>query len=488
VRPVEQPLVLVEKQQGALRLTACDRGASRLGLQPGMTLADARARLPELVVRDADRTADDGFLQRLAGLCDRFTPVVALDPPHGLLLDISGCTHLFGGEAALRGRIRDWLVRQGLAVRASVAGTPDTARALARFSDHAIAPPGLDEATVRPLPVAALGVDAETVVALSRAGLKTLGDLADRPSTALAARFGEGLTARLFRVLGRIQGRITPLRPLPDCRAEQQFPEPLLDMGALEAVLADLLTAVIAQLELRGLGGRSFCLSLFRSDGALRRLTVETGRSSRDAAAILRLYRERLETLADPIDPGFGFDLVRLDVPLAEGLEAIQPDLDGRTRESQAVEDLLDRLTTRFGRDRVLCFVAQDSHEPERVARQVPATGRWREAASWPPPVPDEPPTRPLQLFDPPHPIETLAQVPDGPPLRFRWQKTLHEVVRAEGPERIAPEWWHGRPDRPTRDYYRLEDHEGRRFWVFRSGLYERDSVAPRWFLHGRFA
>ncbi|WP_092164955.1 DNA polymerase Y family protein [Bosea sp. OK403] len=483
----EPPLVVVETVRNALRLVDCDQNAVRLGLTRGLTLADARARIPDLVVVEAEPQADQRLIERLAAFCDRFTPLVALDPPHGLLLDITGCAHLFGGEAALRAMIAERLRAGGLNQRSAIAGTPEAAHALSRFGAGGIVPPGEDEAMIRPLPVAALEIGAETVIALSRAGLKSVGDLAERPSMALSARFGEDLAIRLRRTLGREDVRITPLRPAPACMVERHFAEPLLDMQGLEAVVTRLIAEAARLLEQRGEGGRAFEISLFRTDGAVRRLGIETGRPSRDADAILRLYRERIDTLADPLDPGFGFDAVRLAIPVCEPLNTHQPSLDGRAVEDEAVAELLDRLVTRFGRDRVLRFAARDTHDPRREARAVPVAAP-ASAIAWPAPEPDEPPTRPLQLFEPPQPIETLAEVPDGPPLRFRWRRVLHEIARAEGPERIAPEWWRDGPAEPARDYYRVEDAQGRRFWLFRAGLYERENEMPRWFLHGLFA
>ena len=316
---------------------------------------------------------------------------------------------------------------------------------------------------------------------------------------------------RLHRILGREDRRIVPLRPLPDCRVDRQFPEPLLDMRGLEAILSEMIGEAAMILEARGAGGRSFEASFFRSDGAVRRILVETGRPSRDAPAILRLYRERLDTLADPLDPGFGFDAIRLGVPVAEPLGPVQPGLDGRAVEDEAVADLIDRLVVRFGRERVVRFVAQDSHDPDREARAVPAarratdqartataglsagTGKLRTPAkagplAWPRPEPGEPPARPLQVFDPPQPVETLAEVPDGPPLRFRWRRVLHEIARAEGPERIARGMVAGRPraSRPA-TISASRTLPGRRFWLFRQGLYGREdgraALVPAWAL-----
>jgi protein ImuB len=205
----------------------------------------------------------------------------------------------------------------------------------------------------------------------------------------------------------------------------------------------------------------------------------------------MRLFRERIDSLADPLDPGFGYDLVRLDVALAERLDASQLKLEGGeaqkgSLQEEGVVQLLDQLGTRLGRTRVRRFGARDSHIPEQAELMLPASDPVP-TAPWVPPEKGEPPLRPIYLFDPPQPIESMAaEVPDGPPHRFRWRRTVHDVARAEGPERIAGEWWR-REDIPTRDYFRVEDRKGRRFWIFRHGLYsERES--PRWYLHGLFA
>jgi protein ImuB len=240
-------------------------------------------------------------------------------------------------------------------------------------------------------------------------------------------------------------------------------------------------------LERRGSGGRRFACHFFRSDGIVRRLGVETSAPCRNVEAILRLFRLKMETLADPLDPGFGFDAMRLAVSVVEPIAPLQSSLDGKAEDETTISDLVDRLVVRFGRDRVLQFAIRDTHDPVRAGGIKPAIAS-SAPGLWPGPDPGEPPLRPIQLFTPPQPIEVLAEVPDAPPLRFRWRRVLHEIARAEGPERIAPDWWLGDGMAPaTRDYYRIEDAEGRRFWVFREGLYGEDA-RPRWFMHGLFA
>ncbi len=489
----DTPFALVEKQNGAQRLYALTPAALRQGLAPGLSLADARARLPQLAVAEADHPADAKILALLAARCERHTPLTALDEPHGLVLDVTGCAHLFGGEAGLFARVLQDMEALGFCVRAALATTPDAARALARFSAGGVFTPEAEAAAITRAPLAALEMEDEILLALSRAGLKTLGDVAARSSRAFASRFGAGFSRKIERLFGREDVRIKPLRPPPDCMVERHFADPLSQGEQVEAALSDLMLETALLLERRGQGGRVFEASFFRADGVVRRLQVETLRPTRDPKILLRLFHEKLEVLADPLDPGFGFDALRLAVPCAEKFALTQVDFSGAAAQEteRELSELLDRLTTRFGRERVLRFVHLDTHEPERESPAVPVA--LATPAEWPAPAPGEPPVRPLTLFDPPQPIEVLALAPDGPPARFHWRKKSHDVLRAEGPERIASEWARldpapFGPEAPTRDYYSVEDVEGHRFWLFRRGLYERGDDTPRWFLHGLFA
>lgn len=485
----EAPLVLIEKIRGAIRILSLDAAATELGLSVGMSLADARARFPTLLAWPADAAEDRRFLQQLAAETERFTPLAALDEPHGLILDTTGGAHLFGGEEAMRRCVASFFARRPLTVRSSLAGTPELARALARFSRLGVVAPGAEESVARRLPIAALEAAADIALALRRAGLRTLGDLADRPSAALTARFGETVSRRLQRILGREDARITPLRSPPALSVERRFLEPMKERAGLETALIALAHDITAQLEDRGEGGRVFEAWFFRGDGEVRRLSIETGRPCRAPETLLRLLREKLESLADPLDPGFGYDSVRLAAPVTEKFRPLQPDLDGHAAEAMEIAALIDRLSVRLGAARVLRFAPRDTYQPERAAVSLSAGAEVKDSSAvWEKREEGEPPLRPLQLFAPPQPIEVLAEVPDGPPLKFRWRRVLHEVMQAEGPERIAPEWWRSGAGEPARDYYRIEDVEGRRFWVFRRGFYEAGPERPRWFLHGLFA
>ncbi len=484
-------MATVEKVRGTLRLAAVDPAAAAQGLRNGIGLADARVAVPDLLVFDHDPHADAMLLERLADGCTRYTPHVAVDGTDALVLDLTGCAHLFGGEAALSTDVEARLARRGLTARTAFAYGPDAALALVRFQR---APATDERAAVMRLPVAALRLDGEHETALHRAGLLTIGDVARRPLAAIAARFGEAMVQAIRRMTGEISSPLAFRAQEAALVFDRRFAEPVARTDYVLEQLADLIAAAMAALQARAHGGRRFEALFFRSDGMTRRLTVETGAATRDAKTVVRLFRERIDTLDDPLDPGFGYDMLRLTVPVHEPLAASQLQLEGgEARAKQQVEELIDRLSTRLGRERVRRFVPQDSHIPEQAQFTLPALEAGTTQGGWPMSPPGNPPLRPLHLFDPPQPIEVVAEVPDGPPHRFRWRKAVHEVSRFEGPERIASEWWRAKDGNPahgapTRDYYRVEDRRGRRFWIFRHGLYDSEKQHPGWYLHGLFA
>lgn len=470
----------------AVRLTATDLAAARLGLEPGLTLADARARVPELEVYPADPHADMDWLERLADGCTRYSPTVALMPPDALVIDIAGCIHAFEGERPLAADVEARMARRGILARHAFGDTPEIARALARYAGA----PAPDEArAVKRLPVAALELDADATTALARAGLKTVGDVMARPLAGIAARFGEEAATAVRRLAGDHKAPVKPRVRVAPVAVERRFAEPIARTDYALDVIEDLAAEAGTILAERHQGGRRWEARLFRSDGHIQSLRVETGQPTRDVAVLMRLFAERIDALADPLDPGFGYDLIRLDVALAERLDAAQLRLEGGAAQREGVAQLVDRLSTRLGRGRVRRFAPRDSHIPEQAELMLPAAAPDTPAGTWPEAEAGEPPLRPIYLFDPPQPIESvMAEVPDGPPHRFRWRRRVHEVARAEGPERIAGEWWR-RHDAaiPTRDYYRIEDRRGRRFWIFRHGLHS-ETEHPRWYLHGLFA
>jgi protein ImuB len=483
--PLEAPLVVVGERNSALRLLAMDDAAAALGLACGTALAEARARYPLLEVAHEDVVADSVLLEAVAESCRRWTPLVASDAPDGIFLDITGCAHLFGGEAALGADIRERLTRQGFHMRVAIASTPGAASALARHGAEKILPSGEERNALAKLPLAALRLDFEIVAALSRVGLKKIGDIYDLPRAPLAARFGKHLLDQLDRALGFLEEAVSPRAEVAPYMAERPFPEPIALEEDILRVISCLTRQLSLMLERRGEGARRLELTLFRADGAVFSIEAGTSRASRDAAALAALFVERLDVLRDELDPGFGYDLVRLSVQTAERLDPAQSDLGG-PGDAEELARVLDHIGARLGLSSIVRLRSFESHLPERASLAVPVHRADPMAAAWEAGETGAPPERPLRLLSRPEEIVAVAAVPDGPPIRFRWRRVLHEVTRAEGPERIADEWW--RADAPTRDYYRVEDKEGRRFWLFREGLFERETAQPRWFLHGTFA
>jgi len=483
---------MVAKRDHALRITALDRQATAHGLSSGMTVADARAIVPNLEVVQANEAADFRLLERIADWCGGFTPFVALDPPRALLLDITGAAHLFGGEAALLDQIRAELARRGFTVRGAIAGTAAAARALARYQNGAIAPPEQDAELITRLPVEALFLDPATTHALRRAGLKTIGQVAARSRTELTARFGSRMVFMLDHALGRAELPITPRLPAPDYRAEKRFAEPVISREGILATLAALARSLAAMMERQGVGARALEAFFFRSDGAVRRIAIATAAPTREAGIIARLFREKIDALADPLDPGFGFDMIRLCASRTERIETCPSDFETEAERQREIHFLIDRLSARFGSGRVLLFQPNNTHIPEAAFVLVPAQFAKPMQEAW---VAvrnrGEAPRRPLRFFAPPEPVEVMAETPEGPPRQFRWRSALHTVCRVEGPERIAMEWWRYETPRPTRDYFRIEDEQGRRFWLYREGIPGRETPeapACRWFLQGLFA
>lgn len=499
--PETAPLVIVHPVKNALALAAVNDAAARLGLKAGMALADARAMYPTLTVADADAQADRRLLAAVADWCDRYTPLVGLDPPDGLTLDITGCTHLFGGEATFCGDIVQRLERQGFSARAAIADTVGCAWAVARHARQTttfIVPIGGTREALLPLRLAALRITGDIEAGLAQAGLKCIADVIDRPRAPLAARFGTEFIRRIDQALGREDEPITPRLPLPAYVAERRFADPILleadVLGTTEALGQEL----ARMLERRGEGARRLEVALFRTDGRVYRVAVGTGAPLRDPKRISALFAERLAQMGDACDPGFGFDVVRLATLATERCDPLQTGLAAPDHAAELAH-LIDRLGARFGLRRITRLVPQDTHIPEFAIAAVPAAENRRQrtedrnpSSVVRPPFSDSDsliPARPLRLYGRPEPIEAVAEVPDGPPVRFRWRRVLHQVAHAEGPERIAMEWWRDQSGRAlTRDYFRLESREGVRAWVYREGLYGRELAEPRWFLHGLFA
>ncbi len=440
-----------------------------------MRLADARALLPCLETRPADPEADRRALERLASWCLRFTPWSAVDGDAGILLDVTGCAHLHGGEEAMTGAIASRLSSLGLEAGIGLADTPGAAWALARFADRSrrIAFPGRAREALEELPVESLRLPSGTSALLRRLGLTTVGALDRIPRAALARRFpsaGDAVLARLDQAFGRRGEPISPLAPAPVFAETLQFAEPLPETGGLLAAAAELVAGLEARLRSARQGALALSLRFFRIDGTSVRIDAAPSRATRDGGHLLRLLADRIGT----VDPGFGIDAAALHALHVESLEDEQFPLLGRKRDGDGLGRLIDRLAARLGADAVFRLEPVGSHVPERAERPAPAG---RAPASWP----RRSPLRPFLLLEPPERVAEGAGPADGPPPFLVWRRGRHRIARAAGPERISPEWW--KEDGDVRDYYRVEDDGGFRFWIYRED--RPGDGPPRWFLHG---
>lgn len=498
----ERPRALARPGAGGLRITVCDRRAQAEGVEHGQLVPDAMALCPLLELHPADSEGDRKALARLARWCGHYTPWTAADPigrggePDGILLDITGCAHLFGGEEELLSILHRRFSELGLTVRCAIASTPGAAWAVARYSRNtlSIVPLGGEADALRELPVAALRLDRAVVDGLVRLGLKRAGDLYGKPRAPITARFGAEVARRLDEALGFEPEPISPNLPHVPYRASLSFPEGLTQLLHIEEAVRRIADDLCEVLQREQQGARQLELLLFRVDGDVTQLRAGTGRPSHEAAHLARLFREKLAQAGDDFDAGFGIEAITLACLAVEPLSPMQDGFDGNETRLHDLERFLDRLSNRIGQDRVLRLEPRASHIPERAVADVPSLrGMTPAMRSWPThrdvhrasmlggSLP-----RPLRLLPLPEPVDVVAEVPEGPPRIFRWRRIAHRVARTEGPERIAPEWWRGNRQH-TRDYYRVEDSEGCRFWLYRDGLYYRDKEAPRWFLHGVF-
>ncbi|WP_246748588.1 DNA polymerase Y family protein [Rhizobium setariae] len=485
-RPDHPPIVCAGHVRNAVRLVALDEEARHVGLRAGQGVTEARAMIPDVDVVEADSAADRAFLEAIADWCDRYTPLVAFDGDGGLFLDISGSAHLFGGEKALFDDIVSRLFHMGIAVRGAISSAPGLSSAVSRFGPPGVVEPdGAEEALIR-LPVRALRLPEETVELLVKSGLKQVGDLLGQPRAPLARRFGSVLMLRLDQALGLEEEAISPRRPVAALSTERRLSEPIIDEDNILLLLGKLGEGLKAPFEARGEGGKLFELLLFRVDGKVLSIRAGTAMPVRDPARIVALFRARLSAIYDDFDAGYGFETLRLNVLSAAPFAETQADLQGRNLKDDTLLDFIDQMSARFGSEILTVPVLFQSHVPERAGRLMPVSDAmqgdgnasvYRGGA-----------VRPLRLFSHPEPVETMAEVPDGPPRSFRWRRVSFRVVRAEGPERISPEWWIDGETAPARDYFRIEDEEGRRYWLYREGLYERDPAPPRWFIQGVFA
>ncbi len=486
--PVGAPLVISHRENNTQRIAALDEQAESLGLVCGMGIADARAMHPHIEVRESEPVADGRLLTALADWCDRYTPLVALDAPGALFLDISGCAHLFGGEKRMLEDILSGFFHQGFSARAGLASTPGAAWAAARLSGAKIIDPGDEAAFLTPLPLSALRLAVQTRLGLESVGLRSVGAIIDAPRAPLVRRFGRELILRMDQALGHIEEPVTPRLPVAPLSVERRLADPVTTLEEIGHLTGLLATTLKGELDRRGEGARRLEMALFRVDGAVKRIVTTASRPVNKPVLIERLLRERFAAVKDTIDPGYGFDLLRLSATVTSPVKASQRDLNGDDEDAhENLSAFADRARARLGDGIIWKPCLRQSHIPERAGAAEPLFGL---------PVkkvveditPDFSAERPIRLFAYPEPVEVMAEIPDGPPARFRWRKVHYQISRAEGPERLAPEWWRGDSDMETRDYFRVEDNTGHRYWLYRQGLYGVSDRLPRWFMHGIFA
>jgi protein ImuB len=467
-------VLVVEAAHGQLVHAATTAG----GVRRGTRLTDARAIDPGLSAVAADVAGDAELLGRLARWASRWSPLVEVDGEDGLRMDVAGVAHLFGGEAGLVRDVEARFGAMGLTAQVALAETAGAAWGVARYGGEALPDRPLTE-RLAPLPVAALRLGPGPTRTLELLGLKTIGHLAGVPRRSLARRFREAdnpLDA-LDRLLGRKAEPLTAAPFAAPPRATIRLTEPIADPSAALQALDLLVPRLVALLVERRLGARRLTLCGYRVDGEVAMADAATALPTREPAHVKRLLIDKTATM----DPGFGFDAFLLEASWCEPLGAAQDSLVDEPRGERQVAELVDRLSVRLGADRVRRPVARGSHIPER------ASG-WVGVESAVPPLAAAARLRPQRLLDHPEAIGVIYATPEGLPRRFTWRRGVHDIARVEGPERIAPEWWRERGQARLRDYYRVEDAGGRRFWIYREGLAgDGRGGPPNWFIHGLF-
>ncbi len=479
--PPETPLALIGREGRRRIVTATNPAGRAAGLRPGMAATQAHALVPGLVVHDATPSDDADGLDRLAlWALRRYAPIVAADPPDGLVIDATGATHLHGGDEAMIADLVQRLRAAGLAARAAMAPSWGAAHALARFGPHpmeVVAPERL-AAALAPLPIAAMRLATDMVDGLRRLGFDTVGELAAQPRAPLLLRFGPELGRRLDQALGQAFEIVTPIEVPELIQVDRGFAEPIGAPETLARYTGLLVEALCATLEAKGLGARTLDLRFHRVDNRIEAIRIGTAKPVRAAKRLTRLLTDKLETVA----PGFGIERMTLAAPIAEPLTYRDGHAFGEPAEAD-VSALIDTLANKVGASSLYRLARVESDVPERSVKKVaplasPTLTRW--PVDWP---------RPTRLLDRPEPVETLALLPDHPPVNFVWRGVRRRVKRADGPERIFGEW--ARSDAEllaVRDYFLVEDDAGERFWLYRTG----DGVDPAtgaqtWFLHGLF-
>jgi protein ImuB len=472
------PFVLTAPDHGRMVITAANEKARAEGIDAGLVVADARALIPNLEVLDDDPGLSLRLLKAIAGWCIRYTNIVAMDPPDGIILETTGCAHLWGGEMNYLKDINRRLKNRGYQVRATMADTIGAAWAIAHFGGSSpIIESGHQAEVLMSMPPSALRLEFDKVDLLHKLGLHDLRSFISMPRTVLRRRFGKDLLLKLDQALGQEDEPVIPVQPIEPWRERLPCLEPIVTATGIEIALERLLDAICHRLQEEGMGVRSVSFSGYRVDGKIEKIEVGTFRASNNAIHLFKLFKDKINS----IEPGLGIDLFMIEVLKAEKCIPVQEKLWGSAigLEDAGLSELLDRMSNRFGESPIRRYLPSEHYLPEKSFKtadslQEVAATKWNT---------DRP--RPLQLLSMPEHIEVTAPIPDYPPMNFRWQGVLHTIKKADGPERIEQEWWI--MDGPHRDYYSVEDEQGRRYWLFRSGHYS-EIRNPKWFIHGFFS
>jgi len=473
----DTPFVLSASERGRIIVTAANDKAQAKGITKGMVVADCRAILPTLQVFDDTDGQAEKLLQSFAAWCLRYTPVAAIDLPDGLILDISGCAHLWGGEENYLKDIVQKLNGYGYRVRTAIADTIGAAWAVARYGRTVqIIPSGQQKEALTGLPPAALRLDTAIIDRLKKLGLYTIRRFIDMPRSALRRRFGAALLSRLDQALGLEHESIQPIQPAQPYQERLPSFEPIRTASGIEIALQRLLEALCKRLAREEKGLRHAIFKGYRIDGGLQQIAIGTGKATRNATHLFKLFELKI---AD-IEPDLGIELFVLEAPVVEDLSAEQEALwaVSGSHDAAVIAELLDKIAGKVGPNAIHRYLPAEHYWPEwsfvlSTSLQEKPQTEWRT---------DQP--RPVHLLPVPEPILVTVPIPDYPPMLFHYKGNLHKVVKADGPERIEREWWIDAGEH--RDYYCVEDENGARYWLFRLGHYA--SGEPKWFLHGFFA
>ena len=470
--------VLAAPDHGRMVITAANNLAQTLGADQGMAVADARALIPSLQVLDDTPELSARLLTGIATWCIRYTPVVAIDLPAGLLLESTGCAHLWGGEAQYLAAIVQRLESFGYQVRAAIADTIGAAWAVARFGkENRIVESGKQLAALLSLPPVALRLEAATVERLEKLGLRQVGNFISMPLTALRRRFGQSFLKRLHQAMGQEEEVLLPLQPVEPYQERLPCLEPIVTAKGIEIALQRLLDIICHRLQQEEKGLRAASLKGFRTDGKVVQISIGTNRPSHNINHLFKLFGLKIAT----IEPAGGIELFILEASKVEPVSPLQEKLweHGGGLDIAGLSELLDRIEGKTGANIIHRYLPDEHYWPERSYKLAACLDE-KIPTAW---KVDKP--RPLQLLAAPAPIEVTAPIPDYPPMLFRYKGKLHKIIKADGPERIEQEWWLQQGQH--RDYYCVEDEAGQRYWLFRSGHYDV-AKSYQWFLHGFFS